>query len=345
MVWKTLVIILLLAVVPLALGALSGGRAAEADIVSCIVNGYAALFALTELIFVPLILIRAPFHTAVYVLAAVLGVLTLVSAVRRRQVLARTVLGGVRALYGQPPVMYAAAALILLQMGVYVFFMATDLDDAYYVAAATTALSEDTMYLNSPYTGVAQSALDARYVLSPMPMLTAFLAKCSGIHAATVAHTVFPVFLVGLAYAVYDLLARQLFHGRKDSAGMFLALLSLIHISSYYSVYTQGTFLLIRIWQGKAVLAAVLLPFLFYRCLRLFDGQGGKAEWALLVLGVLACCMVSSMGIVLAPVMFSIFAVLLVVLQRKWRRALGVCLCCLPCLCLGAAYLALVFAR
>ena len=62
-------------------------------------------------------------------------------------------------------------------------------------------------------------------------------------HPTIVAHTIMPVFFVALAYAVYVLLGQKLFRGDTRSTGMFLCFLSLIHVFSYYSVYTQGTFM------------------------------------------------------------------------------------------------------
>lgn len=329
-----------LALLPLLLGNLILGVFRRPDgMILHIVTGYLTLFLVTELVFVPLTLLRQPFHTAVYAQTAILLVLALLSVLLYGKRLLALLKGGARALLHQPAPLYAAAALVLLQAAVYVFFMATDLDDAWYVASATTAQYYDTLYLNGAYTGIAVTSLNYRYVLSAMPMLYAFLSEVTGMHAATVAHTILPVFFVPLAYMVYYLLADFLFRGRKDNAGIFLCLLSLIHISSYYSVYTQGTFLLIRIWQGKALLAAVLLPLLFYLCCRVMTQPAQKGDWALLFLTVSSCCMATSMGVALAPAMAAVFALLFGVLKKKWKETGRLALCFLPCAAVGALYL------
>ena len=58
---------------------------------------------------------------------------------------------------------------------------------------------------------------------------------------------------------VYALIGRNLFHGDKEKTGYFLILVTMLTIFSGYSERTSGLFLLIRLWQGKAFLAGILL--------------------------------------------------------------------------------------
>ncbi len=69
---------------------------------------------------------------------------------------------------------------------------------------------------------------------------------------------------------VYALIGRNLFHGDKEKTGYFLILVTMLTIFSGYSERTSGLFLLIRLWQGKAFLAGILLPLTLYLFLRLF---------------------------------------------------------------------------
>lgn len=338
---KGLLVFFWLVFVPFTTGSLflTGREQTRAGVCRCLAYGYLVLFSAIEICFVPMILTRQAFHTAVYLTACILGALAILALLLRRHKMMEAIQNTFRSLRHQSLFLYVALLLILAQALAYVFFMTIDLDDAYYVATAATSVECDTMYLHDPYTGALLHALPSRYALSPMPMLIAFLAKCTGFHAAVIAHTILPFFLVGLAYMIYFLLGNLLFAGKKDSVGLFLVLLSAIHICSYYSVYTQGTFLLIRIWQGKAVLASALLPFLFYICYKLYTPQREKGDGIVLLLAVVSCCMVSSMGIALAPVMAGCFAVIFGLLRRNWAYALRLVLCCTPCLILALIYI------
>lgn len=345
---KGAAVCMLLFAAPLLMGSLflSFFDRKETGIAVRIVTGYLLMFSIFEVLTVPLTILHVPYHVLVWMAGLIYAALSFWGIWKCRGEMCREFLKAVKSSYRQPWTIYAAVVLVAVQALAYVFFMTTDLDDAYYVAAATTAIHYDTLYLNSPYTGMAVSTLNLRYVLSPFPMFLAFISTCTGIAPAVMAHTVLPVFLVSLAYMVYYLLGGVLFSGKtaKDRTrqkGLFLLLLSLIHMYSYYSIYTQGTFMLIRIWQGKAVLASVLLPCLFYMSYKALTGYQEKGDWMLLFFCAASCTMVSSMGVALAPVMLGILALLFGVFKGKWKNVRNMMICCIPCVVIGSLYLIL----
>ena len=97
-----------------------------------------------------------------------------------------------------------------------------------------------------------------------------------------------------------------------------------------------------RIWQGKAVLAGVFLPLLFFLCMEILMQENAKYPWSLLFLTNGACCLLSSMGIMLAPLMMGIFLLLNLIKFRDIRKLKKGIVCCLPSLILGVVYV-LVF--
>lgn len=338
---KAMLILLWFAVIPVLIGMLLT-RKMENEKYSfkmAAVYGYTAIFALFELIALPLIFAGAPFLVLLYSFAGVLGglaVVSLVLQIRRTREMVSYQRQGLRKI---PWSMYLAVFLIAVQVICYVVWMIQDLDDAFYVATATTTVETNSMFRFNAYTGDLMKRLPSRYVLSPFPIFLAFISQCVRMHPAAVAHTVMPVFFVPLAYMVYGLIGQKLFKGDRKSTGLFLCFLSVIHMCSYYSVYTQGTFMLVRIWQGKAVLAAILLPALFYSCMRVLKEKGHIWDWVLLAATLTACCMVSSMGIMLAPIMAGIFAILYGILNKDWKKFAGVVICCVPSLICAGMYI------
>ena len=355
MILKGIYTIFWLVAVPFFMGlAIQKGRKKEeADLSSCMVEGYLSMLAVFEVLSLPMILLKAPFHILRYTAGAVYVLVVAFALVSYYKEAERIVKKWMQNIRRQPWTIWAAALLILVQIGFYVFGMATDLDDSYYVANAAVTLKTDTMFLISPYTGLYETTMELRYVFSSFTIFIAFLSANCGFEAATMAHTVLPVFLVALAYMVYYRMGLFFFgidrrenprtvqkpDSEARSAGLFLCFLSLLHITSYYSVYTQGTFLLVRIWQGKAILAAILLPFLFYMAYRLSTAQAERGDWIVLLLGVMACCHVSSMGVMLSPVMLGIMAILFGITKKQWKYVGGCALCCLPCALIGCMYI------
>ena len=234
----------------------------------------------------------------------------------------------------------AAAALILVQLVIVVLFAHMDEDDAFYVGTATTAVQTDSVYAVNPYTGADYKKLPSRYVLSPFPAFLAVISRlCGGFHPAVVAHTIFPPVFILLAYLVLFLYARVFFEGKIKEQGIFLMLCAVILWFSGYSVYNSEIFTMGRIWQGKAALAGVFLPLLFLLCMEILMQEKPKYPWSLLFLTNGACCLFSSMGIMLAPLMMGVFLLLSLVRFRSLKRLWKGIVCCLPSLVLGALYI------
>ena len=215
------------------------------------------------------------------------------------------------------------AVLIVLQTAMLGIGTHMDDDDAFYVATATTSVDTDTLYQIEPYTGNVYGSFPARYVLSPFPMLAAVISRCTGVRPAVVCHTVYPFFLIPLAYCVYALLAEKLFDGKKKEKRMFLIGVSLIQLYSGFSSLTAGKFLLVRIWQGKAILAAIILPYLLYFVMEYSSQSYLKIrEWLLLSCVMVAGCFVSSMGIMLAAIEVGLLSVLAAMKYKNIRLLL-----------------------
>ena len=234
-----------------------------------------------------------------------------------------------------------AVVLIVVQMYAGIFYTHIDVDDASYVATASTTLETDTVFQYNAYTGDEYESLPSRYVLSPFPIFEAGLSRLYGVPSTVLGHTGMFLIFLPVAYFVYDLLGSFFWKNKREERGLFLLFLAWMNIFGYYSVYTMSTFLLIRIWQGKAVLAAVILPFLIYLGLALVLEDQPEYPWLLLAMVNLAACHVSSMGIMLAPVVTGLFVLLALVKNRSPRRFLYGILCCMPSLLLGGVYLCL----
>ena len=184
--------------------------------------------------------------------------------------------------------------------------------------------------------------LPKRYVLSPFPILLAVLSRlCGGLHPAVMAHTVYPVAFFTAAYLVYHQFGKMWFPEKKREQGIFLLFCAVLIWFSGFSVYTAGNFQLVRIWQGKAVLAAVILPLLFYYLLCAYKNEYQIQDIIQIFLTTGAAALTSSMGIFLAPIMVALGAFAGIIQTRKigiaWKLLAG----CIPCIILTGIYLLL----
>ena len=174
--------------------------------------------------------------------------------------------------------------------------------------------------------------MPARYVIGPFPLYTATISSLINIHPAIVAHTIFPVILIPLAYLIYALIARELFNKDKKSILVFLNILCIIYIWGNYSIRTNFTFLLFRIWQGKAVLANIILPSVWLFFLKAIKNNFKLIDIIILISIILAGIFTTTMGIGLPAITLMILAFIFAIKDRKISYLIKSGICCLPCL-------------
>ena len=224
-----------------------------------------------------------------------------------------------------------ALLIIAAQMCMYIFGVHLDEDDARWIAEANDALAKNRMLLNNPATGeyigrfVGEMIKD---VFSPWCMYLAWLSRATGIRTAAIAHTIYPPILLGLSYSAYYEIGSQLFAGKRriHERGIFLLMVSIINLFMGGNVYTQSVFTLTRIWQGKAVVAAVMIPVIMMAFLRIQKPRtearsagrvhsrtgaqtllGTLPDWQLLLVVGTACCLFSGFGIAIGLIMIGVY--------------------------------------
>ena len=153
--------------------------------------------------------------------------------------------------------------IMAFQMVMAVFMSSFDGDDSYYVVESLLAQQADVMNTINPYIGISTS-LDIRHALAVITMWIAFLAKESGIHATVLSHTIMPLFIIPFVYLIYVQIGRILFRSRQNIIPVFMIIVSFLMMFGNISIYTPATFFLMRTWQGKAIVANVVFPMIFW---------------------------------------------------------------------------------
>lgn len=168
--------------------------------------------------------------------------------------------------------------LVLFQLYMSFTRASFDGDDAYYVVQSLTAQQIDTLYRIDPNNGMSMP-LDARHALALFPIWEAFVGTICGIHATIVAHSIVPLILIPLTYLVYYEIGKKLFADKQRQLLVFMALIALWQMFGNVSIYTNETFFLTRTWQGKSFAGNFVIPVVFWIFLSLFRlGECGNTE-------------------------------------------------------------------
>ncbi|MDE6740514.1 MAG: hypothetical protein K2K07_15630 [Lachnospiraceae bacterium] len=251
-----------------------------------------------------------------------------------------------------------------------VAYASFDGDDAYYVVESLIAQQADVMYRILPYTG-RPTDLDIRHALAVFPMWIAFVAARSRIHATIVSHMIMPLVLIPLSYLVYYEIGRHLFKtnaygmrkegtaskktGRnraddgnifdRENLPIFMILMAMFQIFGNVSIYTSETFFLTRTWQGKAVVASLVIPALFWMFLWIYDGKryGDAGLWFVFVCINMTAGVCSSIAVFLVCILMALTAFCLAITERDYRVILKMGAVCIPNVIYMAVYVIAVY--
>lgn len=335
---RILLLIILLVVCPAIIGGLLIGKRKSIVIGDVYFRGFTLVLAGFQLMALAVFFMGMPLHILSACYLIFMALLTVAALIWKHKTLLRGVQSVLKKGESRWP-LWIAIALIVIQTFVCGVFMHMDQDDAFYVGTAVTSVSTDSIFKYDCYTGMEYTVLPSRYILSPFPIFLAVLAQISGIHVTIIAHTILPFLLIPISYYVYWMIGKCLFPKSKERAAVFLLLTAIVQMFSYYSVYTSGTFLLLRSWQGKAVLANILLPAIFCFGLTLWGRERKKiADWVFLGTLTTASCLVSTMGFMLAPITAGIMGILCAIKNKSFSIIVKTVCCCVPNMIFSVIY-------
>ncbi len=325
--------------VPFVLGMLWEKRLADSDHICFARNfalGFMTMAAVFQVLAVPAIFLRAPFHVLKDVWITIIVCLLVISAVINFKDLKKRLKNSIvkKPERTELLIWLAVIAIVAFQTCLLAGQMHVDTDDARFIAEAMEAVEKDTMLQYHPLTGeFLGSPLGEmnKDVTSPYPIFLGLAGELFDLPPAVAAHVILPVLLIPLCYAVYFVIGNWFFDGDSRHTGLFLLFLGLIHMFSFESIYASGYTLLTIIWQGRSVAAMILLPLLWYVLLRM-TGQAAVSakDYVLLTVVLIACAMLSGMGLLLSLLMALTYACVCGWQKRSLRTAFFMLLCMGP---------------
>lgn len=213
-----------------------------------------------------------------------------------------------------------------------IFLQHTDADDSRFVVNAVEIVRTNRMFLTDVITGYELEIWNGELIkdiTSPWAVYIAYYAKMTQIPAVIMAHSVLPVSLMLCALSVFWLLAGEFFQKNLTDKSMFLCFVILLNVYGSFSVYSAETFLLTRIWQGKAVVASVAIPAMFLFGMWLYRCESRLGFYILIAMMNLGMCLMSGMGIIIGAIMMAAMGCVFGVKMCSWRIVFTLCMLCL----------------
>lgn len=298
------------------------------------IMGTVALMGIAQILLVPMIARHIPFEIFVKGWIGCVGVICCISILKNKNKISKQIL--VKRYFGrwrQNIWLFCAVVIILVQCIIAAYLQHSDADDARFIAEAVIAVEQNRMYLDSPITGYEMGELIGEVrkdLTSPWTMYIALFSKLCNIAPAILAHRIMPFYFILLFYVTMSMTAAVLFDNNKEKIVWFILFLSIYNIFDYTSTHTISTVLLFRIWQGKAFVAAGIIPiFLYWFYRRQHEVGSAKTYWAI-GLTTFAGALASGIGNILSPIMIIVYGLMEAIKARKLSSGIKVWILIFP---------------
>lgn len=200
--------------------------------------------------------------------------------------------------------------VIMFQMFQSCYLNHTDADDGYFIAISNIAVEKDVIILegDSVYNGGESYTESVRSDTFSWELFIATISKTFNIHPAILTHSMLPAFLIFMCYLAFYEVGRKIILNRKKRY-LFMLFISILNLFGGYAVYSSGCFLLLRVWQGKAMLVNFAFPMLIANCICIYQKRDNIYTWIFNVVIVLSGMAFTTVGIYLMPITYLIVGI------------------------------------
>ena len=235
----------------------------------------------------------------------------------------------------QAPVLFlltviALAAILFMSEGFYY----SSSDDGYYITRSLEAIAQNKLNISEDmaWYGRTGTGLPDYKDCSTLIFFVAYLSKISGIQATILSKTFFLFNLLIAHFAAVMTAADAIFWKRENifqKKCLFLILYILFQALATKEG-SAGTWMTGYLWEGKAVLIAVIFPLLIASCLTLFrriETLNNK-EWLSLLILMLAGIALSIIGVFLPVILYFTLGLAILIgdkfrnFKKIWKPAL-----------------------
>lgn len=158
-------------------------------------------------------------------------------------------------------------------------------DDSFYVSLVEQNKDASEVYRIDPTTGNKRFAFPKTYRFQSWELVESGLSKITGLTTTELTYSLMSLIILPVLYLTF----RKIFGEIIDNNDKYLALsfMLIMLIFGAYSLRSPAAFVLTRPWQGKSIVAAIILPLLTFALYRLYLSLKKKdTNWQLLAAAI-----------------------------------------------------------
>lgn len=204
------------------------------------------------------------------------------------------------------------------------------IDSAYYIGASGSSVLTDSIEQYDPYTGVKRDALDPLYILLTYSVHNSVISQITKIHPLIVYRLIMSsVTVIISSLALYNIAAEFLKKRKMMILSVWLIMLAVYMCG--YSMYSPSGFLFYRAFEGKTILAVIVIPTLLLMLIRTIKYEFRKWDFVGIVGTLIGGMAFSMSAMLLMPALISMYYVPILLKKKElkilWQYAVFMAIC------------------
>lgn len=211
-------------------------------------------------------------------------------------------------------------------------------DQSYYIGDTVSSLYTNTISQYNPYTGYQLDNLNREYLLETYQNHSSVMCQILHLHPLIEVRTVMASAVIILYQLIFYETGMRLFRRDRLKSAVMVCFLFLLNLFSY-NLFTAGEFLMIRPFEGKTILAVLIIPSLFWLFLHTAAEPENRAFWCYSFVVILGSFGLNMSSIFMIPFEISAFYIPLALKKKKISIFLRYLILLIPCAVFAGLYL------
>lgn len=227
-------------------------------------GGFIVFLALNELLAAPFILLHWNFSSYFY-LFIFLNVYFFVVGLKNlyQGILARSII------IHKSGYMFIAVIALLTAIGLSQTHSYFSGDDSFYISLIEQNQSNTRLYSSDPESGTEKWGFPKAYRFQGWELIESGLSKFSGFSSVELTKGLMPFVILTIVFVAYLRIFSEFLP--KNRAYLAVTLLFVMLMMGGFSDRSEGAFIMTRPWQGKSILAALMIPYLIFSLHRIYQ--------------------------------------------------------------------------
>ena len=227
-------------------------------------------------------------------------------------------------------VMISGVVLFIIH---HIAYTHADADDSRFVTNAVDICRTNMILRTDPTTGgaiIPEYGDFSKDIVSHWSVYLAYIGRICYMSPTIAAHTFLPAMIYLMLFGVYWMISGDLFKDKIFERSSMLIIALVVLVYGGYSTHGMEMVTMVRIWQGKAVVASLGISSLIYLFFCIYKEPEKLSYYVLLLLNNIAMGLMSGMGVIIAPIMTMCFGIVYMIITKKFRVVLLMTITCIP---------------